>query len=298
MKNVLIAFLSVLLVGQMAMAQNYAFKVMGNKGANEVKSGSNWESLKVGTLLQPGDEIKVSPNAYLALLHSSGKPLEWKEAGTYKVANLEANVKAGSSVVNKYADFILSNNSAEAQKNRLSATGAVTRDLSEGKIKVFLPPNQDAGLYNTHAIISWQEEDKNISPYMVTLTNMFGDELMKLETSEPYVSLDLSNPRFVNENAILIAVYSKANPRVKSQEHILRKLPASEYASVKKGLSEILSDLAEETALNKYLLAGFYEDNKLIVDAITAYKEAISLAPDVPTYQEAYEEFLVRNRLK
>jgi cytochrome c-type biogenesis protein CcmH/NrfG len=45
-------------------------------------------------------------------------------------------------------------------------------------------------------------------------------------------------------------------------------------------------------------LAGFYEENKLFIDAITAYEQAIKLAPDVPTYQEAYEEFLLRNKLK
>jgi cytochrome c-type biogenesis protein CcmH/NrfG len=45
-------------------------------------------------------------------------------------------------------------------------------------------------------------------------------------------------------------------------------------------------------------MAGFYEENKLFVDAIGAYEEAIKLAPDVPTYKEAYEEYLLRNKLK
>ena len=297
MKKLIIASISLLMLTTLVQAQNYAFKVMGNKGANEVKSGNNWEPLKIGTMLQPGDEIKVSPNAYIAMVHSSGKPLEWREAGTYKVANMEANVKAGSSVVNKYTDFILSNNSAESQKNRLSATGAVTRATGES-IKVFLPGNQDAGLYNTYAIVSWHEENGSSKAYIVTLSSLFGDELMKIESDKTNVKLDLSNPRFATENAILISVTSKDNPRLKSQEFILKKLSASHYASVKSGLVDILPDLAEETALNKFILAGFYEQNKLVVDALTAYKEAIALAPDVPTYEEAYQDFLVRNRLK
>jgi hypothetical protein len=297
MKKLIIASISLLMLTTLVQAQNYAFKVMGNKGANEVKSGNNWEPLKIGTMLQPGDEIKVSPNAYIAMVHSSGKPLEWREAGTYKVANMEANVKAGSSVVNKYTDFILSNNSAESQKNRLSATGAVTRATGES-IKVFLPGNQDAGLYNTYAIVSWHEENGSSKAYIVTLSSLFGDELMKIESDKTNVKLDLSNPRFASENAILISVTSKDNTRLKSQEFILKKLSASHYASVKSGLADILPDLAEETALNKFILAGFYEQNKLVVDALTAYKEAIALAPDVPTYEEAYQDFLVRNRLK
>jgi cytochrome c-type biogenesis protein CcmH/NrfG len=57
-------------------------------------------------------------------------------------------------------------------------------------------------------------------------------------------------------------------------------------------------DIQQETALNKFIMAGFYEENKLFVDAIGAYEEAIKLAPDVPTYKEAYEEYLLRNKLK
>ena len=56
--------------------------------------------------------------------------------------------------------------------------------------------------------------------------------------------------------------------------------------------------MSAETALNKFIMAGFYEENKLLIDAITAYEQAIKLAPDVPTYKEAYEEFLLRNKLK
>ena len=45
-------------------------------------------------------------------------------------------------------------------------------------------------------------------------------------------------------------------------------------------------------------MASFYEQNKLYIDAITAYEKAIKLAPDVPTYKDTYEEFLLRNKLK
>ena len=45
-------------------------------------------------------------------------------------------------------------------------------------------------------------------------------------------------------------------------------------------------------------MAGFYEENKLYIDAITAYEEAIKMAPDVTTYKDAYDEFLLRNKLK
>src|SRR5262245_31834962 len=114
-------------LGAYAQAQDYAFKVLANKGANEYKSGESWQAVKTGASLKPGDELKVSENAYLGLVHVSGKPLELKQAGKYEVTKLAASVNAGTSVLAKYTDFILSSNSAEAKKNRLSATGAVHR---------------------------------------------------------------------------------------------------------------------------------------------------------------------------
>jgi cytochrome c-type biogenesis protein CcmH/NrfG len=41
-------------------------------------------------------------------------------------------------------------------------------------------------------------------------------------------------------------------------------------------------------------MAGYYEENLLIMDALTAYQQAIKLAPDVSVYSESYTEFLKR----
>jgi Tfp pilus assembly protein PilF len=67
---------------------------------------------------------------------------------------------------------------------------------------------------------------------------------------------------------------------------------------VKKAYNEIATEVAEATALNQLILAGFYEENNLIIDAIAAYEQAIKLAPDVTSYQEAYDDFLLRQGLR
>lgn len=285
------------LMSTIAFGQDYTFKVLANKGANEVKSGDTWQTVKTGSSLKSGDELKVSENAYLGLVHSSGKPVELKTAGNYKVADLAGKVGGGTTVLNKYTDFILSSNSAEAKKNRLSATGAVHRGLED--IKVYLPENQNSGIYNNIAIINW-ESAKAARPFIVTLKNMFDDELMKIETAEASVQIDLNDSKFANESAILVEVKSKADPKSKSEQHLIKKLSAADREKIKKAMStEIPAEVTQtESPLNKLLLASFYEQNKLYIDAITAYEQAIKMAPDVPTYVEDYEEFLLRNKLK
>jgi hypothetical protein len=274
--------------------QDYAFKVLANKGTSEVKSGDTWQAVKTGTSLNANDELKVPENAYLGLVHKSGKPVELKQAGNYKVADLAKNVSGGTSVLNKYTDFILSSNSAEAKKNRLSATGAVHRGLED--IKVFLPENQYSSIYNTTAIINWQS--KGGGPYVVTLKNMFEDELMRAETPETSLEVNLNDPKFANESAILVEVVSKADAKSRSEQHLIKKLPSNEQDRIKKSLAEINMEVKDQTSLDYLILAGFYEENKLLIDAITSYEMAIKLSPDVPSYKEAYEEFLLRNKMK
>ena len=123
--TLLLAFFA---IGTSVLAQkDYAFKVLANKGVNEVKSGDTWMPLKTGASLKKNDEIKLGENSYIGLVHATGKPKELKVAGNYQVSKLEEQIGGGTSVLNKYTDFILSSNSAEAKKNRLSATGAVHR---------------------------------------------------------------------------------------------------------------------------------------------------------------------------
>jgi hypothetical protein len=274
-------------------AQDYAFKVMANKGSNEVKTGSAWQALKTGDRLGKDDELKVAENAYVALVHNSGKPLELKEAKTYKIADLAAKVGPGASVVSKYTDFILSSNSAEAKKNRLSATGAVHRGI--GDIKVLLPPNQFADTYSDQVYIGW--DSKVAGPYEVLVKNMFGDELMKIETPENTVQLNRNDPKFKNDE-ILVEVRSKGDKKKISEQHLIKRISAERHANIKKLIADMGEDIQQETALNKFIMAGFYEENRLFIDAIAAYEQAIKLAPDVPTYKEAYDEFLLRNRLR
>jgi len=290
-------FLSLAFLSMVALcsAQNYSFKVLANKGMNEYKSGEVWQPIKTGATLKETDEVKLAENSYLGLVSSTGKALEVKEAGVHPVAKLLDKIKgSGPSVMQKYTDFILSSN-AETKKNKLSATGAVHRDISSS-LHLVLPENQNSAIFNNAAVISW-EGTKVPGPYVLTLRNMFDDVLERYETPETNYRVDLSGSRFAKENAIIVQVTSKVDAKEVSKQHLIKKLSPSEHENIKKSLDQIANEVSEPTALNKLILAGFYEENRLLIDAITAYEEAIKLAPDVPSYKEAFDEFLIRNNI-
>ena len=290
----LTVILALVLVTSFAFGQDYAFKVMANKGSNEVKSGDTWQPLKTGASLKSGDELKLADNAYIGLIHASGKPLEVRQSGSYKVADLAGKISGGTSVLNKYTDFILSSN-AESKKNKLSATGAVHRATETSAIKVSLPDNQKyATLYNATAVVNW-DGSKAKGPYVITLKNMFEDQLAKFETEETTYTLDLSDPKFAAENAILIEVSSKADAKQISKSHMIKKMSTADREKIKAALATEMGEASEPTAINKYILAGFYEQHDLLIDAVLAYEEAVKLEP---SYREFYDEFLLRHGLK
>jgi hypothetical protein len=274
----------------LTFGQEYAFKVLVNKGKNEVKSGAGWEPVKVGASLKSPDELRVSENSYVGLIHASGKPMEVKSAGKYKVADLSAKIGTGSSVLNKYTDFILSSNSP-AKKNNLSATGAVHRGL--GKIKVYLPQSSSY-VYGDTVTIEW-EKDKTIAPpYVVMFNSIFGDELYKIETSENTVTINLQDKAFSAENDVTVQVFSKKDKK-DSDAHTLRKFSRNDKDKITSSYREVAAQTSANTGFNKFIRAGYFEQNKLFADAVTAFRQAIKLEP---AFKEEYDNFLLRTGLK
>ena len=127
---------------------------------------------------------------------------------------------------------------------------------------------------------------------------MFDDELNKLETADNWITINLNDQNFNNEDNIIVEVASKTDKNKISGKYTLKKLSKADKERIKSTLSEISHSTAEENAVNKLIIAGFYEQNNLLIDAATAYQEAIKLAPDVPQYVQGYNDFLLRNGLK
>lgn len=296
MRTSTLFFLAAMISSFSAVAQNYAFKVLVNKGKNEVKTSGTWQPVKIGVPVNEKDEIKVGPNSYMGLVHATGKPIELKEAKTYKVADLarQVQVQSGSSVVTKYTDFILSSNSQKGTS--IGATGAVDRG-EKAEIILHLPSRSEQTVFfNPKQTITWGVEGLN-GPFVVTFHSLFEDELKKIETSENFVTIDLDGREFDNEDNILVRVVSKADNKA-SKSLNLKRLSKPDRSHVENLLKEVSAQTAEPTALNKYILAAFFEENKLYIDASTQYSEAIRLAPDVDLYKEQFESFLLRTGIK
>ncbi|MFM7857571.1 MAG: hypothetical protein ACKO96_38020, partial [Flammeovirgaceae bacterium] len=251
-------------------AQGYTFKVMANKGLNEVKSGSAWQAIKTGDKLDKDDELKVAENAYVALVHSTGRPIELKEAKTYKIAELIAKVGPGASVVSKYTDFILSSNSDEAKKNRMNATGAVHRGpISE--IDVYLS-SEFGYMYNDLVYLNW--ESKTSGPFEVIVKDMFDTELLKISTDGYSTQISRNDPKIKNQDFSVEIRRKGDNTGKDIKKYFIKNISGQKRKLISEDMSKLGEDIQQPTAINKLIMAAFYEQHQLYSDAIGAYEEA------------------------
>jgi hypothetical protein len=281
--TILLAFL---LIASVTFAQTYAFRVLVSKGKTEVKSGEAWSAIKVGANLAASDEVKVAENSYLGLMHASGKPLEVKDPGNYNLADLAARLSKGSSVINKYTDFILS--SEEDKKNKLAATGAVHRDL-KAALTVFLP--QTSEHFGNKLAISWQNPG-NTTQAEVIVMDLGEDELARYKVDGNSLVIDLNDPKLKRSPQYLIKVVSKDGSE--SVRYGIKRLKGNRKAEIEAAWNEVSASFENPTALEWYIQAGFFENNLLLTDALTAYKLAAEMAPEVDMYRESYEAYLQR----
>lgn len=302
----LVSFLVVLLTLSFnsAIAQTYVFKVLVNKGENQAKAtGADWQPLKTGSTLKSGDQLKVTNGSYLGLVHSSGKTMEIKNPGDYNINDM-ANKIAGSnsSVASKYADFVLSKMNSDEKdinsnaKNYMSVTGAVERATSNATLNVMMPSSVD--VLSKEAIVRWSEpKEATGKTYVVSLKNMFDETILTQETTDTSLKLNFDDPKLAEQKLLILKVTVKGEKGMESGEYGIKKLSGADAQSIEQNLAGLMTELTEETALNKLILASFFEENNLLVDALTQYEHAIRLAPEVSEFKQAYADFLIRNGL-
>lgn len=286
-----------------AHAQDYAFRVLANKGSNKVKKAGSAQSevLKTGAKLNSGDEIIASEGAYIGLMHVSGKTTEIRGAGVKKVAELEKNMStADNSVAGRYAQFVMNKLNEEENTNyrsRLNATGAVSRALDDGAINV-MAPNQ-ADLVGDEAILRWADKDSTTKEtYVVKVENIFNEEIYSEETDKTSIKLNFTDEDLAYDMGLyLVKVYQKGEEEVVSKEIGIKKVKSNDKIEVQENLANLKSEVSEDSPLNKIIYASFFEENGLILDALTKYEEAIAMSPEIEDFQELYQNFLIKNGL-
>ncbi len=280
-------------------AQDYAFKILAENGSIKIHSGEEWKPITPNATLSVNDVVKLEEGAYLGLVHASGKTLALDKQGTYEIAHLNARFKNNKSgIATKYANLYIQNMQSGAQKQSATPPVATTaeRAVPNSKLKVLLPNSVD--VFSPEVVLRWNDKDTLTKGYEVVFKNMFDEVIMTKETQETRLMLDFSEQAIAQERLVIVSVNAKQFKDIQSSNYGIKHMTPEEAEPIERELKELKLEIAgKENALDKLILASFYEQNNLLADALTNYEYAISLAPHVQAFKTAYDQFIFRNGL-
>ena len=282
-------------------AQEEMFKVLASKGTNKVIGTGSAEAkpLLIGKKLYKGDKITLSEGCYLGLAHKSGKTIELKKSGTFEVSKLSSEVLSQNATLGKkYVDYVVSEMTAQDEdmaKNRhkyMAVTGSVERGLES--IKLVAPSsNIKSFVVATPTTIRWNKL-ADVAVYNVRILNLFDEHVYSVETPDTSITIDLATINKANDQVQILHVASKTNAEIKSTGLSLNYIGGEKGVKIKKDVADLKKEMPDENALNKLVLASFYEENKMYLDAMESYVQAIKIQPDVEDYKVLYGQFLMR----
>ncbi len=310
----IVLMLALFVMASIAYGQNEVFKVLASKG--DVKLKATQKKLWGGSSLKQTDEIVIGNDSYLGLIHSSGRTVELKQPGVYKVSELASKAtSAGSSTTSKYVSYVTDEITKadrrdinQNHRKYMAMTGAVERANPSANLIFFVhEPSakpQDLKVFGDKITLHLYknpiaEFNPSNKTYVVRVLDMKNKVIMEQqananEAGEALVEIDFS--KFAKHGSVFIIEPSVKEAKVKDRELYTITLvrEGEEYERVKKAIAE----LQDNTALSKIVEASIFEQEGFYLDALTSYEKAIAMQPDVDAFKVAYEDFLIRNRMK
>jgi hypothetical protein len=296
------SFLQAVFAQTTAGSQDYLFKVLASSGSNSVAKGTStadWKSLRTGQKITRDDKIRLATDSFLGLVHKSGRTLELKTPGTFTASELAAKITTSQASFNqKYMDFMINEitktEKEDVNKNRhknMGIEGKVER--GDYDIVARMPAEKPVSTFSDQVLLKW---NKLTGPgsYKINVMDMFDEVLYSATTTDTTFILDLSQPALRKESSYLVAISSADRPSARYDKYSITKLSTDDAVALNKKLTKLKEGM-EETSVNKLLQAWFFEENKLLLDAMKAYEEAITLQPGVADYKTAYQQFLQRH---
>lgn len=302
MKKIILTSLFAALSFLVSIAQTTKeeFKVLSQKGTNLL----NTKPMTSGSKLYASDKITIGAGGFVGLLHKSGKTVELRQAGTFEIADLSAKVSGTSvSTSKRYTDFVLNeltkDGAEDINKNHrkhMTTTGSVER--KDERIQVFMPtPSADSSVkvITPKLNVNWKSFAKG-KTYQIEASNEFSEPLLKQETIDTNISLDLSKIKLGTENEFYLQIFVKGEKGKNYSDK--RKVIVLKNNEIIEKETELNASLSEENSLNHYVKALFYEENRLFLNAADSYQKAIQLDPEVTDYTEGYKSLLFGAGLK
>lgn len=266
-------------------AQSFTFIAVNGDVQYEEKG--IWKKAVAGTKIPDGSKIKIGKDAYAALAHQNKQTLELKTEGSYSFIDLQNSVqKTPTSITSKYVDFVIANASKKNEPNNTySNKGMVHRSLN-GNVTLHQPPTESFLLEDMVTFV-WSPI-KNTKDYIFVLASD-EQEIMRKEMKDTLLTINIQPYNLKPNVCYYWHVIPKGIENLKSPEYCIKILPKSQKEVIYQEVQSIQNDLGN-TTFAKVVLASYYEDKKLYIEALNLYRQAAESG--VLEYKNLYQNYL------
>lgn len=275
-------------------AQSALFTVIasGGKVFLSGRDTSQWIQLTAGSRVFKGDRIKTGDNSYLGLCHMNGRTLEILKEGVYKADELSEKLAAeNTSVTKKLTDFLVGEIVTKNKGKDMKYISAVARENLTYIDKDF---PAFTFVMDSSVTFRWYPA-KDVHTYAFRLLNPSGGTVLIKETSDTSITVNIEELNLEPEKHYSWFVFNPENPEVSSDSSYIMTLTRSGLEALKDSLAELRNDLSDRMSpLNQIMIATFFENNKMNLNALEYYERSAVYTGHVPEFQKKYLLFLIR----
>ncbi len=279
-------------------AQEVIFKTLAAKGTCMVQRGANpdeYTPISTGLQIYLEDKIIITgSSSYVGLVSMDGKALELKKGGVYYVKDLSKSLTSGgSSMAEKYLSLLVedmikvSDNTARNMKY----TGSVERSIENNEIVIFLP--ETTKIAGTIGEVQWFPKS-TVASYNITIVDLYEESVFSESTSSQNISIDFATLGMNPGQIYKMKVANAVNEEINSGFISLQVPTRSEMAKYESELSVLKSEVPENSAIGDMVIATYFEEQELFLNAIPFYESAIEKEPNIVEFQNAYNMFLFK----
>jgi hypothetical protein len=292
----LVIILILALIAPTTWAQEVAFKTLAAQGTCIVQRGDNpdeYVPISTGIKIFNNDKIIITgDNSYVGLVGVNGNAIEVTKGGVYNARDLlSESHSASTGLAKKYLQLLVDDMSKSQDRTaeNMIYTGAVSRSTSTESIALFLP--ESTKVIKSSATVQWFHREK-ASSYTVRIRNLYEEVIFEKQTSAEEITLDF-NVLDMNPGEVYEFEVRETQRPARTSNKVTFKVPnRSELAQIDTELERLSLEIPRNTAIGDMVIATYYEDHGLYLNAIPYYKSAIDKEPDIVEYLNAYNTFL------
>jgi hypothetical protein len=279
-------------------AQENCFTVLAVQGENSIqkKGGADWAEINTGNKINPGESVKVGINSYIGLLFSNGSSLEIKKGGEYKFEQLKQSIKLNNkSSSRKFTEYVINEFTKKTKESKeMKLTGAVVRERVH-YIEIGIPFS--SSVIDSSIIFKWYPYGTG-SNYIFKLINNHDVTLFMKELTDTTLDCPLNLLHLNKDEYYKWIVFDYNKPEISSDTNYIMIPSPYKLETMRDSINQLkLISGDDSTAINQIIYASFYQNNQLNIDALSAFKKALQLAPYVDVYKKMFTGFLLKMKL-